>query len=163
MTFRERWAWAGGFFDGEGCVRFGRTRENYSRLAAQLVQIDRQVLDRFHALIPDRSKVNGPYKTRVGRPLFTLSITGFQSVQYLACLLWPWLSPVKRSQFKLALLAARDYHRLRKDKPTNSKMTLEQARAIRQSQSSNRSLALKFGVGIRQIQNIKSGKRWRYA
>ena len=118
---REELAWCAGFFDGEGCVRFGMSNRSYGRVSISIVQIDRRVLDRFLLATGGAGNINGPYTYGRSKPSFSLAVTGFRSVQHTACLLWTWLSPIKREQFKGALRAAQAYHSLWKEHPTNAK------------------------------------------
>lgn len=96
-------AWAAGFFDGEGNV--GCTKNNVIRL--KVSQIDRQVLDRFKATIGFGIIYLEPRTTVAGNPVWTYRVTSFAGVQQICADLWSWLSPVKRKQFKQALLQAR--------------------------------------------------------
>ena len=57
--------------------------------------------------------VHGPYhpprcddpsnKKRRRKPVYKITIHGFERVQQVACLLWPWLGAVKREQFRATL------------------------------------------------------------
>lgn len=107
---REELAWAAGFFDGEGNIRFDpRPGRKRGWTQFQVAQQDRRVLDRFVAAI-GFGEIYGPYgpygKTK---PYYLLSIQGFERVQAAAAMLWRWLSPVKRQQVRLTLEASRGY------------------------------------------------------
>ena len=99
-------AWAAGFFDGEGNIRFnrysnGNARKHqraYGTLVIQLAQIDRRVLDRFQFAV-GVGKVYGPYAPRQGnrRPVFIYSAAGHKA-KLVYDLIAPYLSPVKIKQ-----------------------------------------------------------------
>lgn len=100
-------AWAAGFFDGEGTVvptaaprctgsRGGRT----VRVVLSIAQTDRAVLRRFRRAVEDGS-ITGPYKyTNNQRPYWKYTLHREVSVRKVARLLYPYLSPVKRRQFR---------------------------------------------------------------
>lgn len=95
-------AWAAGFFDGEGCVSLLKSgRHTYPQVG--ISQVDRMVLDRVTEAV-GFGKVYGPYKTP-RKPQYLYSVYGFEKTQALMAFLWPWLSPVKRAQFKRILYA----------------------------------------------------------
>lgn len=112
MVSREELAWAAGFFDGEGNIRFDpRPGRKNGWCQMQIAQTDRRVLDRFQTAVMGIGKVYGPYKQRhpKSKPYFQYSAQGFEFVQAAAAILWQWLSPVKRDQVKRTLEAARGY------------------------------------------------------
>ena len=102
-------AWAAGFFDGEGTTLFyrpGGTRE--LRLAVN--QVDREVLDRFHAALGGISYISGPFRyASMGRrrPQWRWQAGRFGHVQAGIAMLWKFLGTVKRKQ---AAEALRGYH-----------------------------------------------------
>ena len=81
-------AWAAGFFDGEGCVRWrtcketrnNRTRE-YGSFSLQIAQVHREPLDRFAAAV-GAGKVYGPYQPKGTRRQahYSLHIIGEKGV-----------------------------------------------------------------------------------
>lgn len=103
-------AWAAGLFDGEGWVgmaRSGRAGYKYLRLAiGQAAPPD--VLHRFKAAV-GVGDVQGPYKSKPGCKLhYQYRVRGFEKVQAVVAMLWPFLSRPKKDQAKDALLAERN-------------------------------------------------------
>ncbi len=99
----ERLAWASGFFDAEGCFSVcGRT----GGLAGRITHTDRELLDRFQAVI-GFGKVYGPYaphRTSFGkRATYVYTATGFEKVQAMLAMLWPNLGSAKRIKAMLLL------------------------------------------------------------
>ncbi len=92
----QRLAWAGGFFDAEGC--FSRCGDG---LNARITHTDPALLEQFRAII-GFGKVYGPYKphpTSFGKKdTFVYTISGFERVQALLALLWPNLGSAKRTK-----------------------------------------------------------------
>jgi hypothetical protein len=101
-------AWAAGFFDGEGSFI---TPRNHARLhqmvRATIFQTDPRVLERFRTAVLGIGSITGPYTRRNGKshwkPHWEWSAQNFEDMQAVGALLWKFLSPVKREQFKLAL------------------------------------------------------------
>lgn len=94
MTSEDR-AWAAGFFDGEGCFSLA-TRGN--RAVATISQNDREVLDRFRAVV-GCGAIYGPH---MGNPLthqhpfFSWRVGSRADFDRVVEALWPWLGSVKR-------------------------------------------------------------------
>jgi hypothetical protein len=121
---REALAWAAGFWDGEGSS-FCRKRQ----IQAQIGQCEREVLERFADAViligGSRQSIRGPYGpySYSKRPFFIWTISGFERVQALAALLWPWLGTVKRAQFQEALRKWEDRPVLKSYVKTHPKFT----------------------------------------
>ena len=83
-------AWAAGFFDAEGCFSSARRYP-----VATVHQVGLELIDIF-ATIVGLGKVYGPIRRDAAawrrRPQWRHQIFGFEDVQALTCLLWPWLS-----------------------------------------------------------------------
>lgn len=102
-------AWAAGFFDGEGCVRFRtcKSRPNRSReygvLSIQVSQVHREPLDRFRAAVGVGTVKGpyGPYKT-TKQAYFSYSIVGKNAIEAFGRLR-PYLSPIKLREGNAAL------------------------------------------------------------
>jgi hypothetical protein len=100
-------AWAAGFLDGEGTLRFRGTKDpprpgksrSSGTFTIQASQIDRLVLDRLRAALGGGGKVYGPYTPRSSnrKPVFAYHIAGMAAVEAFD-LLRPYLSPIKRQQ-----------------------------------------------------------------
>ena len=96
---RELLAWAAGFFDGEGNAQLNK--KSYPRV--QINQLDREVLDRFTEAV-GVGKVYGPYQHNSHKnSYFQYQVNGFERVQAVMAMLWPWLGSAKRSQFAAVL------------------------------------------------------------
>lgn len=108
---RESLAWAAGLADGEGSFvvvrRVGVKSGHLPQPTFAIGQVDRQVLDRFQSAT-GFGKVYGPYLAygkgrEKHRAVYQLHVYGFEQVQALTAMLWPWLGQVKRQQAKAKL------------------------------------------------------------
>lgn len=87
-------AWAAGFFDGEGCFYSGKG----GRSVVTISQVDREVLDRFHAIV-QCGNVYGPQfakKNQNQKPFYAWRCSSRADFDHVVYLLWPWLGTVKR-------------------------------------------------------------------
>lgn len=105
---REQLAWAGGFFDGEGYVG-GVGNHGYPglhiRQAGSFMQVP-DVLARFQRAVSGLGYTYGPMFDAgdlTHRPQWAFEAHGFEVVQAVFAMLWPWLGPVKRGQFGVVL------------------------------------------------------------
>lgn len=101
---REELAWAAGFFDGEGNTNaFLRTTLARDVWVVQLAvsQIHIDTLERFKRSV-GLGRIYGPYK-RAAQDIYTFKVSGFEKVQAIIAMLWPWLTPHKKEQASLAL------------------------------------------------------------
>ena len=107
---REDLAWAGGFFDGEGHVRSIGDR---SYPALQIRQAGSftappEVLTRFQKAVCGLGYVYGPMfapERLEHMPQWSYEAHGFEAVQAIFAMVWPWLGPIKRAQFARVILA----------------------------------------------------------
>jgi hypothetical protein len=53
--------------------------------------------------------VNGPYTNR-GEGAWYYRVNGYEKVMDVGLMLWPYLSPIKRAQFKKVIKAYEDVH-----------------------------------------------------
>lgn len=167
---REELAWAAGFFDGEGYVGIvahnvqrRKGISNYKRVTLTIVQTDRRVLDRFATILPTRLSVRGPYNLKGNRnPTWQLAGNGLSTVQQVLCLLWTWLSPVKRLQFAEVVKQFCAYTLTKATTRRRGHQVLCEAdvRSIRASEASHKSLSAHYGVGVNAIRRIRNGTRW---
>jgi hypothetical protein len=120
-------AWAAGFFDGEGHISYHETvrrrRGNtyHSRaLVFMVVQTGKpgdeppHVLTRFQNAVGGLGVVEGPIRWK-NMPAHWTSRWQFRpnnwtETQAMIAMLWRWLSPIKRTQARDSLLAARAWH-----------------------------------------------------
>lgn len=106
---REELAWAAGFCDGEGSfhvdrkgTRNGQPRKPHPRF--EIGQTEPRILERFKNTVGFTNPVNGPYgNTKVGATrraasMYQFGVSGYENVQMLLILLWPWLGPTKKQQ-----------------------------------------------------------------
>lgn len=111
-------AWAAGFFDGEGSI--GTSHSKRKRLYADgmrhtkaitidVRQVDRRVLDRFQraVMIGAVKGPYGPYRNPNQQPFYAYVTSGLENTQAVIGFLWPWLSPIKRTQ---AIRALTQFH-----------------------------------------------------
>lgn len=104
-------AWAAGFYDGEGCciTRTGHNKiSNSTNLSICLgvAQVRKEPLERFKNTIGFgniRLVRNGE------RKIHRLDYTKFENVQYIICILWPYLSVPKKEQY---IKASKEFLRL---------------------------------------------------
>jgi hypothetical protein len=97
---REELAWAGGFLCGEGCFHAD------PRPRVEVVQNEPEVLRRFGAAIGGLGGLHGGkkiYGSLTKKPMYKWRVSGFERVQAVAAMLWPWLSEAKRSQVRIVL------------------------------------------------------------
>ena len=107
---RERLAWAGGFFDGEGYVG-GEGDQGYPGInikqAGSYTQIP-EVLLRFRVAVCGIGYLYGPMfdsENREYLPRWSYEAHGFEAIQAIFAMLWPCLGPIKRAQFAIVLRA----------------------------------------------------------
>lgn len=116
---REDLAWAAGFFDGEGNIRFN-TRKNknatnpkrlYGTPQISLAQVHKAALKRFQRAVHGLGNIYGPYThgKQKKNPYWLFNTSSFEQAQAIVAMLWPWLGPVKRAQAKDALRQAKKY------------------------------------------------------
>jgi hypothetical protein len=95
LPMRERLAWCAGFFEGEGCFNYTRN----PGLQTRITHTDRDLLDRFISTI-GIGHIYGPYtphRTSAGKALqYVFSTSGFESMQAILAMLWPWIGSRRR-------------------------------------------------------------------
>lgn len=100
-------AWAAGFFDGDGCVGFNKTRAHYKSLCIGIVQVNKEPLERFLTVV-DAGYINGPYE-KPGNPVWQYQIRKVDDIMNVKNLLWPYLTHVKHEQFTKAINSYEEY------------------------------------------------------
>lgn len=110
MAEHNELAWAAGFFDGEGNIRWnpysrGKNRmhqREYGTPTLQIGQCHRFVLDRFAKAV-GVGKSNGPYQKKDRtKPYFTFGVSGHKAKETFEKIK-PFLSTVKIRQGELVL------------------------------------------------------------
>jgi len=91
-------AWAAGFFDGEGCTCFWIQKNRfynrkYGRIRVSIAQKDRFVLRRFLYAVN-----TGSISFSGGKYQFYAD--GLEKCQIILILLWKFLSPIKKNQYR---------------------------------------------------------------
>ena len=111
MTKDTDYAWAAGFWDGEGCVsltfrQFSDSTPAIPRIVVQVAQVDRRVLDKFKNIV-DYGNVLGPYapRTKNSQPYYVWRVEGVPHLKTIRDHLAPFLSVVKLEQIDSALEA----------------------------------------------------------
>lgn len=113
---REALAWAGGFFEGEGCIvqgRYSATGGVKSGIALSAAQASLEPLERLMAAM-DLGTINGPYapKSQLSRTaLWTWRVGGFEKVQAVIAMLWPYLSARRKAKARAVLAVANEARR----------------------------------------------------
>lgn len=95
-------AWAAGFFDGEGTTSNEFTR-SYPTIKLVVVQVERELLERFNDAIGQLGTLYGPYPRGDNQPISHVVVTGFERTQMTLALLWPYLSAPKKVQATKAM------------------------------------------------------------
>ncbi len=106
----EDLAWAAGFFDGEGttCGSHAARYPHLSVSQAGTVEEPPQALVRFQWAVGGLGLISGPVRDPHGRrPKWAFHMSGFECVQAVVAMIWPWLGNVKREQATRALLTFR--------------------------------------------------------
>jgi hypothetical protein len=101
---REELAWAAGFFDGEGSTLVVRPKlKEY--LVLSVGQIDPKPLERFQKAVLNIGQIYGPYtrKRPNHQPSYYFKAFRFEYIQAIIAMLWCFLSPAKKNQYKEAL------------------------------------------------------------
>lgn len=108
--WREELAWSAGFYDGEG--NSGLTTQGYPRIS--IGQIERTTLDRFRTAT-NVGTIYGPYarSREEWNDIYMYIAKGFQEVQAVAVMLWPFLSEPKRAQLMETLTTCKKSNVLR--------------------------------------------------
>lgn len=118
---REELAWAAGFCDGEGSFqidlkgfRNGIRRKPHPRF--ELGQTEPHILERFRTAVGFANPVGGPYDNtksdakRNAAPMYQVGVSGYEGVQMVLIVLWPWLGLTKRKQAINVLKKAQEGH-----------------------------------------------------
>lgn len=106
---RESLAWVAGFWDGEGCVGIANTNTTRGHPTFSIVQASAEapvILQRVLDAVQVPGSLNGPYeypRQPTWAPRWQLRITGYERVQAVLAMCWPWLSQTKRDQARAAL------------------------------------------------------------
>jgi len=98
-------AWCGGLFEGEGSLGFWRHRKS-RQPKLQLSMTDEDTVRRFSGVL-GVSLVRGPYRYNTWKPQWVWSVGGFEKVQAVLVMLWPWLGARRRAKAIEVLTRAR--------------------------------------------------------
>jgi hypothetical protein len=95
-------AWAAGFFDGEGTSTFGVNSKGSRVLQLAIAQCYSEPLLRFKQAVLNSGHIHSGYNNQggSGKSYSKLRISTFQDVQMSIILLWPYLSSIKKRQYK---------------------------------------------------------------
>ena len=111
---RYELAWAGGFFDGEGCTSYceidGKRRS--PRLQVAIGNTNLQLLEKFQHAVGGLGKIYSCKLIPGRKPMWTWNMSGFVKPQAAIAILWKFLSDEKRAQ---ATKAFHHYHVRRKE------------------------------------------------
>lgn len=93
------YAWAAGFFDGEGSTMFYTNSENgHAVLRCSISQKDIRVLEKFKSIFDKGTMVF--LKTA---EMHRFATHTFADTQFVIACIWKWLGIKKREQYKLAV------------------------------------------------------------
>lgn len=109
----EDLAWAGGFFEGEGCFSHCKGgRNTKSQVIACIAQVNREALERFKDSVFSIGKIVGPVNPKKNNhsSYYRWYVHGYEGVQAIVAMLWPFLTDKRREQ------AARVLTEFRKDR-----------------------------------------------
>lgn len=109
MNTDTDYAWAAGFWDGEGNVSLTyRGAHNIPRIVVQIAQVHREVLDKFQRVV-GYGNVLGPYNPRGAnsQPYYVWRVEGVNHLHTIKTVLEPYLGSEKLNQMNLALEARR--------------------------------------------------------
>lgn len=109
---REQLAWAAGAFDGEGWACAARyhpvTKGMTATLTLGVAQAHQELVDRVHSAVGGLGTVFYPKRIVPWRtPMFNWRVYGFQDVQAVFAMLWPWLGSVKKQKIASVLADAK--------------------------------------------------------
>jgi hypothetical protein len=100
-------AWAAGFFDGEGCTcaayRHDRGVKQLTVVVMQSGAEGQLILNRFCTAVGAGSVTLGRHATTTRQIVYQWRIRGLTKCHAVMCVLWPYLSIVKRAQFNRAV------------------------------------------------------------
>jgi hypothetical protein len=100
-------AYCAGLYEGEGTVYTNIIKNKYRYLNLAIVMSDLEPLY-FFADTVDVGRLNGPYNLNykdglIRKQRYRYYISGFEKVQYVIAMMWPWLSPRRKEQYKRAV------------------------------------------------------------
>lgn len=101
------YAWAAGFWDGEGNVSLSyRGAHKIPRIVIQVAQVDRRVLDKFQSIM-GFGNVLGPYtpRSKNSSPYYVWRVEGVPYLPDFSNKLWPYLGEAKKVQIERAIEA----------------------------------------------------------
>ncbi len=99
---REDWAWAAGFYEGEGCVTY-----NSRSLYLKVAQKELEPLEKFRNIVGD-GKI---YLVKREHSIYNYELCGAAKVHYVFNNMWSQLSPRRQDQFYGALQKWEEYQR----------------------------------------------------
>lgn len=106
MTFtREQLAWAGGLFEGEGCISFSSSKSSPRRLTLRLATTDEDVLVHFKDIL-GLGRIYGPFMPKGGKkPAWVWNTTSFEEAQAVIGMLWSFLGSRRRRSARTGLVS----------------------------------------------------------
>lgn len=100
MINRDELIWAAGLFDGEGHAGY---KVGYPPYVQVTQSGNPYVLNRFHNAVLNISYIDGPRQPTGNRkPRWDYRAYTFEDFQAIMSMLWLFLSPIKKEQFKTA-------------------------------------------------------------
>lgn len=103
MSAETEWAWAAGFYDGEGCMCFQKYTDGTQVALMVVAQTNREVLERFQRAVGGGG-IYGPRRQQAGWKLrWDWRTTKKAAIQTALSRMWPYLCEPKRDQAKRIL------------------------------------------------------------
>lgn len=101
------WAWASGFYEGEGTCVFIPTHFDRKvpsgRVEFKVSQVDKEPLLRF-AWAVGEGNILGPYPNGQGnQPIYQWTVNKPATIKAVMSKMWPWLSDRRKAQYADAL------------------------------------------------------------
>jgi hypothetical protein len=108
---REQLAWAAGFFEGEGCIGLNHTSgKQRPQLVLSVGQVDPWPMERFvEAVGIGASRYVETRWAPTQQNVYRYRIVSFEKVQAVVAMLWPWLSPRRKQQYRTMLARHLDW------------------------------------------------------
>lgn len=105
---REKLAWAGGLFEGEGTFALRKRSTNSPRgqFQLQLIMTDLDVLERLQYSVGGLGRLSGPCKRykEHHKWRYIWSTTNFEDTQAVLAFIWPWLNSRRQARAKQCMI-----------------------------------------------------------
>jgi hypothetical protein len=105
---KEDLAYCAGLYEGEGTVYTNLIKGKYRYINLAIVMSDLEPLYLFADTV-NVGRLNGPYNLNykdglIRKERYRYYASGFEKVQYIIAMIWPWLSPRRKEQYERAVI-----------------------------------------------------------